>query len=343
MIEARGGVGEARVAGEVRALDHLAERAVEGLLVAHHEDVSVRRREHLRGHQAGVRRARQPLRLIAAREVPGRHVVQHPQPDLVEREIDVGALARALRLLHPGQQRERRRVARRPVDDGDAGARRRAARLAGDRHVAELRLDQVVEGRLARPRSAGPVAAQRAADDARVAMAQLLVGEPQPRRTVAAQVAEQRVRHLDEVAEDRAALGRPQVQCEAALAAVERLEEEAVLLLGVRRHVASHVAADGRILDLDDVRAEVGEVQRRERPGPVLGDRDHAQPLERPSPHLVCAHAASPSGGRRGSSTERRKESTGSPRWFSAIVSTSRTPRSGRRSLGRTSSTVERA
>ena len=174
-------------------------------------------------------------------------------------------------------------------------------------------------------------------------MPQLLVGQPEPRRAVAPQVAEQRVRDLDEVAEDGGAFRRAQVEREAALAAIERLEEEAVLLLGVGGHVAAHVAAGRRILDLDHVRPEVGEVQRRERAGPVLVDGDHAQPLERPHPRPLRAHAAPPSAGRHGSSTERRNDSTGSPRWFSAIVSTSRTPRSGRRSLRRTPSTVDRA
>ncbi len=63
--------------------------------------------------------------------------------------------------------------------------------------------------------------------------------------------------------------------------AVERLEEERVLALLERRHVAADVTARARILDLDHLRAEVGELQRRPRPGAELLDRDDADVLER--------------------------------------------------------------
>jgi hypothetical protein len=43
-----------------------------------------------------------------------------------------------------------------------------------------------------------------------------------------------------------------------------------------RRHVAPDVAAGLRILDLDDLRAQVGQLQASPRTGAVLLDRDDA-------------------------------------------------------------------
>ncbi|MNC93420.1 hypothetical protein D3C83_100470 [compost metagenome] len=44
----------------------------------------------------------------------------------------------------------------------------------------------------------------------------------------------------------------------------------------MRADRARHVAAVGRILDLDDFRAEIREIKCAEWPGPVLLDREHA-------------------------------------------------------------------
>ena len=95
---------------------------------------------------------------------------------------------------------------------------------------------------------------------------------PSRARLVAAQVREDDVDGGDEVVEDLAPALVAQVERDAALVAVERLEEERVLALLVRRDVAPDVAAGRRVLDLDDVRAEVGELERRPRPRPELLD-----------------------------------------------------------------------
>ena len=65
-----------------------------------------------------------------------------------------------------------------------------------------------------------------------------------------------------------------EIERDAALVVAERLEEERVLALLEGRHVAAHVAATARILDLDHVGAEVGEVHAAPRAGAVLLDRD---------------------------------------------------------------------
>ena len=76
-----------------------------------------------------------------------------------------------------------------------------------------------------------------------------------------------------------------EIERDAALVVAERLEEERVLALLVGRHVAAHVAATARILDLDHVGPEVGEMHAAPRAGAVLLDRDDPDVLERRPPH----------------------------------------------------------
>ena len=73
-----------------------------------------------------------------------------------------------------------------------------------------------------------------------------------------------------------------QVEREALLIAVEAVEELAVVALVAvakeeRADAPRHVAAIGRVLDLDDFRAEIGQLHRAVRPRAILLDRNHAQ------------------------------------------------------------------
>src|SRR4030095_13443200 len=78
-----------------------------------------------------------------------------------------------------------------------------------------------------------------------------------------------------------AGTGHPQIEGDAALVPIERLEVEAVLLAGERRDVPPDVTAGRRVLDLDDLGAEVGKLHGGERPGPELAERDDAPGRER--------------------------------------------------------------
>ncbi len=89
------------------------------------------------------------------------------------------------------------------------------------------------------------------------------------------------------IGEDLIAGGRRQVERQRSLPPVEGLEEQAVLAVGERRHVPADVATAARILDLDDLRAKVGEVQRSEGARPVLLDGDDPQVGQRRSAHQV--------------------------------------------------------
>src|SRR5262249_10743156 len=113
------------------------------------------------------------------------------------------------------------------------------------------------------------------AHDLRVDVSQLRIRDAELHRQVAAQVVEHGVAALDELAEDLLALRVFQIEAEAALVAVERLVEVAVAgREELRSDRAADVAAVVKILDLDDLGAEVGEVLGAERPRPILLDRD---------------------------------------------------------------------
>jgi hypothetical protein len=135
------------------------------------------------------------------------------------------------------------------------------------------------------------------ADEARIRCLQLRVGQADLRRHIAAQVVEQRVCARDQIAEHRRPLGMLQVQRDALLVAVEGMEKLAVLgREEMRPDPPADVAAIARILDLDHLCAEVGEVERAPGSGAVLLDGEHAQALERRAAGgLVCSHQITPS------------------------------------------------
>src|SRR5205823_3196926 len=95
-----------------------------------------------------------------------------------------------------------------------------------------------------------------------------------------------------EVVEDRRRLRVTEVERDRLLVAVERLEEERVLAVLERRHVAADVAARARILDLDHLRAEVGELQRPPRAGAELLDGEDPNVVERQPQTGACSLSA---------------------------------------------------
>src|SRR4029077_14636763 len=97
----------------------------------------------------------------------------------------------------------------------------------------------------------------------------------------AAQVGVDNVADPHEIAERFASCSGRKVQAYAALVAIEHLEEEAVFAALVRRNVASDITAAGRFLDLDDLCADIGQVNAAERPGAVLFDSDDPKIRER--------------------------------------------------------------
>jgi hypothetical protein len=115
---------------------------------------------------------------------------------------------------------------------------------------------------------------------------EVVVGDAQLGRAVAAQVGVDGVGRAHQVLEHLAPARMAQVERDGALAGAEGLEEQRVLALLVRRHVASDVAARAGVLDLDDVGAQAGQVQGAPRARAVLLHGDDADVVER-RPHAA--------------------------------------------------------
>ena len=284
-------VGEGReLLGEVRSPDRAAEQRPELLLRTGDDDPAVRGLEVLERDDRRMRRVAPPRRDIAARGRPGADVHQLVQGRVEQRDVAVATDTVAACTPEAGQHGDRRRIAAGQVDEREAALGRRAVRVAGQAHPPCEPLHHVVVAALGGARPGHAEARERAADDPRVDVLQVVVGQPQLRRLVAAQVRVDDVGAAHQVLEDVARLRVAQVERDAPLVAVERLEEERVLALGERRHVAADVAAGGRVLDLDHVGAEVGELQRAPGPGAELLDRedpDVSQRLHGPPPPAV--------------------------------------------------------
>ena len=118
-------------------------------------------------------------------------------------------------------------------------------------------------------------------------MREVFVAQPETRRLVAAEVREDDIGAGNEPEQHLAARVGSQVELDALLAAVEGLEEERVLAFLERWHVPGHVPACPGVFDLDDLRAELGELERRPRPGAELLDRENADVPERRLRHFV--------------------------------------------------------
>src|SRR5581483_4260650 len=130
-----------------------------------------------------------------------------------------------------------------------------------------------------------------------------VVGETKTRRLVAAQVRVDDVHRAHEVLEDLTGVRVAQVERDRLLVAIEGLEEERALALLERRDIAADVAAGRRVLELDHLRAEIGELERAPGTGAELLDGQDADVCERK------AHAAA-----RSSSICSRNSSAPQPR-----------------------------
>src|SRR6266705_6767682 len=137
----------------------------------------------------------------------------------------------------------------------------------------------------ARARLAEP--GDRAIDDARIDLAQVFVGEPVFCEAADLVVLDQHVALRRELARDPLALGLRDVEGHRLLAAVHRKKVRrfarlpAVLVLEEGRAPAARVVARPGTLDLENFRAEVGEILRRPRPGENAREIENADVRER--------------------------------------------------------------
>ena len=119
-------------------------------------------------------------------------------------------------------------------------------------------------------------------DDARVRVLQGVVRQAELVGLVAAQVVQHGIRFRHESPERFLARGGFQVQRDAALVEVERLEEVTVVLTQeIRTHAARGIATLLAILDLDDIGAEIGQIHRAEGARAERLERQDADTLQR--------------------------------------------------------------
>ena len=271
-----------RIGGEVLRAGDLAPDVPEFRRLAHQKAPAVLRPDKLARRDRRVRPARQAARDMALIEIPRRRIGQLVHRGVEQADVDVAALAGAVRRQDAGQKRGRKVAAGVEVDHRQAEADRRAVRLSGQAHEAGFGLHQIV---IARPGGAGvapAIGGQVPADDLRIDALQRRIGQFQLVRLVAAQIVRNRVGGLHQRFERRAPVRRLQVEGDGLLALRERLEELRIALaqqVGPDR--AGDVAAARRVLDLDHLGAEIGQKLRAIGPGAVLLDRQDAQALQK--------------------------------------------------------------
>src|SRR5262249_44863073 len=116
------------------------------------------------------------------------------------------------------------------------------------------------------------------ADDSWIDPLKLCIGDPEPLGLIAAQVIEGGIGSAHQRVQHPRRLRMLQVERQALLVAVEGLEEMAVTIAKeMRAHPTADVAPLGPVLDLDDMRTEVGQYLAAKGAGAILLNGDHGQ------------------------------------------------------------------
>ena len=217
-----------------------------------------------------------PLRLAPGDKRVLRHVHEAGEAAVEQGHLDAGTLSPVQRGEHPGGGVK----AGEHVDQRDSHLVRGPLLRSRDRHQARLGLRHEVvagtSGRLA----LGAESGDRAVHDRRVLLADLLVADAEPVRTSDLEVLDHHVGGRAELESERAALRLGEVERAAALAAVDRQVVGRLPAREGRPPGARLVAALGA-LDLDHVRAEVGEHHRAVGPGEHAREVGHPHAGER--------------------------------------------------------------
>jgi len=270
---------EPEIALPLGVLDRSAEERPELLGEDRDDQVAVPRLERRVGHDRRVPRAER-LRHATVRPEVLCDVGEQRDLTVEQRQIDVGALARALTPKQRASDRERAEHAAGEIGHRQAHTDRPSAGLAGDGHRAAHRLEREVERR---PVTIWPVLSvgrDGADDDPLVQRPELRVGQAEPLHDARPEVLPDDVRLPHEIVEHLAAAVARQIERERLLVTVDRQEVRRLAVGQERRpHDPHRVAAVG-VLDLDDLGAQVGEQHRAVRAGQHPGKVQHANAFE---------------------------------------------------------------
>ena len=267
--------GEARVRSPFGPSEHLAEPAVEPVVAGGDHHRAGRGLEHLVRGQHRIAVAL-PLRLAAREPVVRDRLIDPAEARFEERDIDAAALAGPLAAAQRGEDADGGPHARAGIDDGSAGAHGRPLDRPVHRHDAGIGVRERLVAGLGGERPGPPERAHLAIDEARIARLQRLKADAERLREAGAQIVKQHVRPLDqrqEALERRLLL---EVHHRGALVAVEDMEGERMALPVLLDEPEAGVVA-ARLLDLDDVGAEIGKDRAGERAGDVLADLDDGE------------------------------------------------------------------
>jgi hypothetical protein len=168
----------------------------------------------------------------------------------------------------------RQQEAGRGVIDRDADAHRALPGQPGDRHQPAHTLGDLVH---ASAPGIGPVLAKArdaAVDDARVDLAHRLIIDAEPVLHVGFVVLDDDIGALGKLHKDRVPLLALEVQCHRPFVAMQVLEIGPVTAAAGRIHQLS------RRLDLDHLRAPIGKLAHRRRPGAVRGQVNDEEFIE---------------------------------------------------------------
>ena len=199
------------------------------------------------------------------------------------RHVDPAPLPRPLRAQHGGQRADRRGLRAAELVGDLQVAEDRAAVIGRARlvdHAGQRQVVQVVPGRQPQ-RPLLPVAADAGQHDGRIDRPQRLVAQAEPLHHAGPEAFDDRMRLAHQRAQAVELLGLLQVEHQPALAVVDDAVEvrDAVLARPhVRRVIARQTGTAGqRRLDLEHLRAQIGQMPAGHRPGQQPRQVQHAQ------------------------------------------------------------------
>src|SRR5215211_5576618 len=277
MPNARRVVREPRVGGESLRADRAAEARELALVADADHQVAVRGAVGREGRDARMVVA-EPRGHVAGREIARRLVRECRQSRVHEVDRDALAAAARLALAQRREHADRRLQARDDIDDRDARLRR-CLRRPRHGHQSAERLDERVVPRHVPPAGLSE-AGDLAVDDARVRVDHTRVVEAEPFERPGAEVRDDDVCAVAQIACGGAVGGAAQVEHERALVAVRRVEVRRAAALVERRPPPARIVSLRR-LDLDDVRPEVAQRLADQRPREHAREVGHEEAVER--------------------------------------------------------------
>ena len=287
-----GGVREARIGGQIRPSDQIRDRPpVRVALRRDRGELAVPRRVDVVRSVPPVAVAQRPGRPSRRLELHHR-VAADGRRGLDHRKVEPLRPAHPIAPVQRRDQRTRQRVARNRIGVEPARVHPVVALISVDRGEARHRLGRRAVGRIGRIGAGDPVAGERGEDHARVDAAQRLQRDAPLVEHAGAEVFGHDVEFRREPPEQIAPGLRVEVERDAALVQVHRVEQplrvERVLRAPLVGDPVRHPRPDGapdiralQRLDLHDLRAEQRQQLRRQRARPGLCERQHPHVVER--------------------------------------------------------------